>query len=425
MSNFRAVAVVTATLEHMLQDAANQAVAETDVRIGSPTAKLAEEGKPLINIFLFRVLPNSQHRNDHFPTRDGAGISRVRAKLALDLHYVLSFYGNAAKFEPERLYGASALALEHGPGLSPDAIEAASSDTANQPALSDADLAAEGRLIGLDLDQPSLEDWSKLWSVFFQVPYALSATYIVRNVSIETQERPATSTPVASPEIYSHPLKPLQVRTVGPAPGESGAVPWSATLHLTGRGIARFGNSLRVDGIPRSLPESAIVGDNLALPLNASLFGGTLPKAGAHQLQIVSAPVDGTMPEHLRHGSNVVAFGILPVVTQVVPVVAAGTSPGLRSGTVTVDFDPPLQAGQEAIVLLSAFGSGKSASAAIDATPPAAFPASKLAFSFVDLPAGDYLTRIEIDGFASDPEIGSDPAQPDFGRIIGPLVDVS
>src|SRR5688500_13457032 len=57
MSNFRSLAVITATLEHIIQDAANQAVAATDVRIGAPTAKLAEESKALINIFLFRVLP--------------------------------------------------------------------------------------------------------------------------------------------------------------------------------------------------------------------------------------------------------------------------------------------------------------------------------------------------------------------------------
>ena len=122
MSNFRALAVVTATLEHVLQDAANQAVGQADVRVGAPTAKLAEDGSPLINLFLFRVLPNTQHRNDHFPSRDGGGKQRARARVHLDLHYVLSFYGDAAKFEPERLYGAAALALEHAPGLSVAAI---------------------------------------------------------------------------------------------------------------------------------------------------------------------------------------------------------------------------------------------------------------------------------------------------------------
>jgi len=317
MSNFRALAVVTATLEHVLQDAANQAVGQADVRVGAPTAKLAEDGSPLINLFLFRVLPNTQHRNDHFPSRDGAGTQRNRARVHLDLHYVLSFYGDAAKFEPERLYGAAALALDHAPGLSVAAMEAASADAANQTILAAADLAAEGRAIGLEPEQPSLEDWSKLWSVFFQVPYALSATYVVRNVAIETQDDPGPPTPVATPEIFAAPMGPLQIRSIGPSEGQTGPAPWGGTLHLTGTGIARFGNSLRIDGQPLTLDEDAISGDALALPLDAALFGGVVPRAGAHQLEVVAAPVDPAMPERLRRGSNVVAFAILPVMTQV------------------------------------------------------------------------------------------------------------
>ena len=425
MSNFRSLAVVTATLEHILQDAANQAVGQADVRLGAPTAKLAEDGSPLINLFLFRVLPNSQHRNDHFPTRESGGNQRARAQLHLDLHYVLSFYGDPAKFEPERLYGAAALALEHAPGLSVAAIEAASADAANQPALTNADLAAEGRAIALDPEQPSLEDWSKLWSVFFQVPYALSATYVVRNVAIETQDDPGPPTPVATPEIFAAPMGPLQIRSVGPSAGQTGPAAWGGTLHLTGTGIARFGNSLRIDGDPLPIDEDAIVGDALMLTLDAALFGGTVPRAGAHQLEVVAASVDPAMPERLRRGSNVVAFAILPVMTQIAAATGPGSGAGQRSGTVTVDVEPPLQAGQSATLLLNAFGPGQLGNAAIEATAPAAFPASQLTFAFADLAAGDYLARVDIDGFASQPEVGADPLQPDFGRITGPLVDLT
>lgn len=425
MSNFRAVAVVTATLEHILQDAANQAVGQADVRVGAPTAKLAEDAAPLINLFLFRVLPNSQHRNDHFPTRDGGGLQRARAQLHLDLHYVLSFYGDPAKFEPERLYGAAALALEHAPGLSVAAIEAASNDAANQPALTNADLAGEGRPLSLDPEQPSLEDWSKLWSVFFQVPYALSATYVVRNVAIETQDDPGPPIPIATPEIFAAPMGPLQIRGIGPAEGQTGPAPWGGTLYITGSGIARFGNSLRIDGDPLPLAEEAIAGDTLALTLDAALFGGTVPRAGAHQLEVVAAPVDPAMPERLRRGSNVVAFAILPLMTGIAAAAAPGSAAGLRSGTVTVDIDPPLQAGQSATLLLNAFGPGQLGNAAIEMNAPAAFPAGRLTFAFADLAAGDYLARVDIDGFASQPEVGADPQQPDFGRITGPLVDLS
>lgn len=425
MSNFRSLAVVTATLEHILQDAGNQAVAAAAVRVGAPTAILSEEGKALINIFLFRVLPSPHFRNDHFPTRDSGGTQRARARLALDLHYVLSFYGDAAKFEPERLYGAAALALDHAPGLSVAAMEAASADSGNQTALAGADLAAEGKAIGLDPDPPSLEDWSKIWSVFFQVPYALSATYVVRGVAIETQDQLGGAIPVASPEIFTATMGPLRIRSAGPSPGASGPVPWGATLHLAGPGIARFGNTLRIDGEAQALDDAAIIGDGLALPVKPALFGGVAPSAGPHELQVVAAPSDATMPDRLRRGSNVVSFAILPVITQIARAVGAGSAAALRTGTVTVDIEPPLQPGQSATLLLNAVGAGKAVGVALDATPPAAFPAAEIAFPFVDLPARDYFVRIEVDGFASQPELGSDPGQADFGRIVGPLVDLT
>ncbi|HEY0012007.1 MAG TPA: DUF4255 domain-containing protein [Allosphingosinicella sp.] len=425
MSNFRSLAVVTATLEHILQDAGNQAVAAAAVRIGAPSAKLAEEGKALINIFLFRVLPSTHFRNDHFPTRDSGGTQRARARLALDLHYVLSFYGDAAKFEPERLYGAAVLALDHAPGLSVAAMAAASTGNANQAALAGADLAAEGKGIGLDPDLPSLEDWSKIWSVFFQVPYALSATYVVRGLTIETQDQLAGAIPVASPEIFAAPMGPLRIRSAGPSPGASGPVAWAATLHLAGTGIARFGNSLRIDGEARALDEAAIIGDGLALALEPALFGGVVPKAGTHELQVVAAPADATMPERLRRGSNAISFAILPVITKITRAVGAGSEPGLRSGTVTVDIEPPLHSGQSATLLLNAVGAGAAVGAALEAAPPAAFPAAQIAFPFTDLPARSYFLRCDVDGFASQPELGSDSTQPDFGRIVGPLVDLT
>ena len=131
------------------------------------------------------------------------------------------------------------------------------------------------------------------------------------------------------------------------------------------------------------------------------------------------------MPEPQRRGSNVVAFAILPLMTQIAAATGPGSGAGQRSGTVTVDIEPPLQAGQSATLLLNAFGPGQLGNAAIEMTAPAAFPASQIKFTFADLAAGDYLARVDIDGFASQPEVGADPLQPDFGRITGPLVDLS
>lgn len=417
MSNFRSVAVVTATLEHILQDAVNQAVSQGDVRIGAPTAKLAEENKPLVNLCLYRVVPNAAHSNNHLATRDGAGESRARTRLALDLHYLLSFYGNPANFEPERLYGACALALGAVPSLSVAAIETASTDSANSPALDHADLAAEGRALRIGREQPSLEDWSKLWSVFFQVPYTLSSACVVENVWIETQDLPGGAVPVSSPEVHAAPMGPLVIETAGPAPRQMGAVAWGGTLYLSGRGIARIGNGLWIDDAAQPIDEDWVTGGNLALPMQPVLFGGATPRIGAHRLQVVAAPADPATPAHLRRRSNLVAVVIAPSVTAI----AAG--PG--AGEVSVTVDPPLQDSQAARLLLNGTGGASPASAAIAAATPAAFPASSLTFDCGTLGAGDYLARLDVDGYASPPEIETDPNQPNFGQITGPLVTLT
>ncbi len=414
MSNFRSIAVVTATLEHILQDAVNQAVSQGDVRIGAPTAKLAEENKPVVNLCLYRIVPNIAHSNNHLPTRDGGGAGHARTRLALDLHYLLSFYGDPANFEPERLFGACALALGAAPGLSVAAITTASSDPANSPALDNADLAAEGRAIRIAREQPSLEDWSKLWSVFFQVPYTLSTACIVENVWIETQDAPAGAVPVATPELHAAPMGPLVIETAGPAPRQMGAVPWGGTLYLSGRGIARIGNGLWIDDAAHALDDDWVTGGNLALPMKPVLFGGVAPRIGAHRLQVVAAPPDPMTPVHLRRRSNIVAVVVAPSVTAV--------APGPGAGQVSVTVAPPLQDGQAATLLLNGMGAASPASAAIAVVPPAAFPASSLVFDCSQLAAGSYLVRLDVDGFASSPEVETDPNQPDFGQITGPLV---
>ncbi|MEP9359592.1 Pvc16 family protein [Sphingomonas sp. KR3-1] len=417
MSNFRSVAVVTATLEHVLQDAVNQAVSQGDVRIGAPTAKLAEENKPLVNLCLYRIVPNAAHSNAYVATRDGAGESRARTRLALDLHYLLSFYGNPAKFEPERLYGACALALGAAPGLSVAAIETASTDSANSPALDHADLAAEGRTIRIGREQPSLDDWSKLWSVFFQVPYTLSTACIVENVVIETQDAPGGAAPVASPTFHAAPMGPFVIESAGPAPRQMGAVAWGGTLYLSGSGIARIGNGLWLDDAAQPIADDWVAGGNLALPMKPALFGGITPRIGAHRLQVVAAPADPATPAHLRRRSNMVALVIAPSVTAI--------APGPGAGQVSVTVAPPLQEGQVATLLLNARSTTSPASAAIAAIPPAAFPASSLVFDCSQLGAGSYLARLDVDGYASAPEVGSDPNQPDFGQLTGPLVTLT
>ena len=97
----------------------------------------------------------------------------------------------------------------------------------------------------------------------------------------------ASDVPAVPAEFFERLRQYQNVRTAG-------FQGWSAD----GKGMliaTRFGNSLRVDGEPLALADAAIVGEGLALPLDPALFGGALPPAGAHQIEVVAAPANPAM----------------------------------------------------------------------------------------------------------------------------------
>lgn len=187
MSNPLAISTVSAAFLRRILSAANAAVPNAKVRLGAPTAKLAEDAAPLVNLHLYRVEPNAAHANDHLPTRGATGQMRGPSKLALNLHYVMSFYGNHDAFEPDLMLGEVMLALEHEPLLSKTTIHNAIEDNDE---LEDSDLEAALARLRVTRQLMTIDDFSKIWSIFYQVPYALSLSYEVSHVVIETSATP-------------------------------------------------------------------------------------------------------------------------------------------------------------------------------------------------------------------------------------------
>ncbi len=75
MSNFLAVATVTAALRLMLQGAAETDVPGALVSTERPDTRQNGAASPGVNIFLYRVLPNAALRNADLPTRGTGGSS--------------------------------------------------------------------------------------------------------------------------------------------------------------------------------------------------------------------------------------------------------------------------------------------------------------------------------------------------------------
>src|SRR5437867_2451557 len=124
MSNALAIATVTETLKNVLKNALPASLVNgADVTVFRPDASKSLPPKG-VNIFLYQVTPNPSWRNADLPTRKADGSLIRRPQVALDLHYLISFYGDDAHFEQQRLLGAVARTLHAAPTLSRAEVKA-------------------------------------------------------------------------------------------------------------------------------------------------------------------------------------------------------------------------------------------------------------------------------------------------------------
>ncbi|MGD2114505.1 MAG: DUF4255 domain-containing protein, partial [Acidobacteriota bacterium] len=129
MSNFLGIATVTAALRRTLQEAVAADVPGATVTVRRPEAAQPNPA-PVVNLYLFQVTPNAAWRTADLPTRDARGRTVQRPRVALDLHYLLSFYGDESTLEPERLLGSVVRRLHEWPVLGRGQIETTIADPA-------------------------------------------------------------------------------------------------------------------------------------------------------------------------------------------------------------------------------------------------------------------------------------------------------
>ncbi|QNE74114.1 DUF4255 domain-containing protein [Streptomyces finlayi] len=209
MSNALAVATVTQALALLIEGNLGP---EMDIAVKVETRKPPSEppGEPTITVFLYQVTPNAGMRNENLPTRAADGTLRNRAAAPLDLHYVISAYGEEAELVGQRLLGCVIRTLHEMPVLPRELIELA----AERPYLAGSDLADSLQRVRFTPTVMDVDETSKLWGMLHQTPYTLSVAYQASLVVIEGREKPV-------------PAKRVEERTVRVlpfgAPGAPGA----------------------------------------------------------------------------------------------------------------------------------------------------------------------------------------------------------
>jgi hypothetical protein len=416
MSNFLAVAAVTATLKQTLQAAVAADVSGANVATERPGGPGGAGSGPTVNVYLYQVAPNAAWRNTDLPSRGAAGDLHRRPRVALDLHYLLTFAGDERRLEPQRLLGSVVRTLHTRPVLTRAMIlEALRAAPNTLDFLAQTDLAEAPELVRFTPLGLSLEDLSKLWSVFFQNPYQLSVAYQGGVVLIETDAAvPAPALPVRQARVHVDPFGAPLIHEIANGDGPGQPIRARGRLRVQGR---RF--------LARPGVTQVHVGDAVAtmVDLNETEILATLPdglRAGVHGLRVVTR---GKAGGAVVAESNVAAFVLCPTVTQLA---ASVTRPGAphAAGRVTVALsvrvEPPLAPGQRALIRLSALPDG----ATSHSVPAPAIEAETdtLKVDVQDVEPGTYLVRVSVDGAESALVVDTDPASATFDRYVGPAV---
>jgi hypothetical protein len=358
-----------------------------------------------INIFLYQVTPNSALRNADLPTRAGDGSILQKPQVALDLHYLLTFYGDDTLLEPQRLLGAATLALHANPTLPRSLIQPV---PISLGITADSNLESQSQLVRLTPIAFSLEELSKLWSFLLKVDYVLSAAYVASVVLIETDDAvPPPALPVTGFTLNVLPMRQPVITQVVASPNAALPIVAGSDIALVGRNLtAPSGGATQVliDGATQ--PPASIAPTRITLTLPAGLA------AGPQTAQVMQPLSLGVPP--VPHAGTGAASGLAAFVLN--PSIAPGGAPGTYAITVLPPSGTPPAQSIRLTVLPTVRKGQRAVLQMLPATSPAAgflfdggtltADADVLTIPIPGLAAGAYIVRILVDGAESPVVLG-------------------
>lgn len=415
MSNALAVATVTTAMAQIVRAAAQSAVSGADVLTERPDS--AALTQPRVRLFLYHVPYNAAVRNNDLPTRTADGTARQRPVAAIDLHYMLAFYGNETALEPQRMLGAVIRDMHSRPVLTRDMIANAIASQAFLAASNLADSIEQVKITPLSLD---MEDMGRLWSTFYQTPYALTLGYQATVLLIESddpaegplsvlrrgpQDRGVETLLGSFPILDSIHIgeiadDPTRLRMPSYPSARMGAILTVRGRNLSGDVVKlRFANARLAAPIELTIPPADCSDTTVKMSIPTGLAADAAWPAGMYTVALVKTAAVGDRT------SNAMPFALAPQITAIAPanpIAGAGTDV-----TLTVSCSPQLLPGQFAEALF--------AGRQIPAQPHAA-PAGSVAFIVTNAPVVTLeLLRLRFEGVDSLPfTISGTPPLPVF-----------
>ncbi|HEX9736071.1 MAG TPA: DUF4255 domain-containing protein [Thermoanaerobaculia bacterium] len=423
MSNFLAVATVTAALRRTLQAVVSQDVTGatvTSVHPAGPQGSLPAVG---VNIFLYQVVPNPDWRNNDLPTRRSDGSLLQLPEAAIDLHYLFSFHGDDAQLESHRLLGSVTRTLHAQPILDRQTIE----DTVADPAfsfLAASDLADQVEKVRF-VPQGSLEELSQLWTgIFHQTQYHLSVSYRGSVVLLTAeQERPKPALPVRRRQFLVLPLRSPAIDQVTDAADPAAPVVVGSTIEITGRRLRGAKTVVRLTGQDFEPADDDVTDGAIRFLLDAPLVAPDLLRAGVQAVQVIHPFLIGEPPqERAGSESNPAPLVLVPDLANVQAANVQDLGGGLAGADVTLEVTPPAGSRQRVNLVLSSVPGTAVPQAYSFSVPARTSDLASLTIPVSGVVQGTYLVRLQVDGASSPLAFDDDPESPTFEQFTGPTV---
>lgn len=415
MSSPLAIGAVSAVLRNLLDngmiDVGSPIGTVTVTAVAPDTIDLDDSSAtPSINLFLYRVSPNLGWVNEGLPSRNANGSRLTNPPLALDLHYLVTAYGDSA-FEAEILIGYAMHLLHERPVLDRPAVRRALNPSPLSgsilppafQALTAADLAEQVETVKITPEPVDTEEMSRLWSAI-QSHYRPSVAYVASVVLIEARQPASTGLPVLS----RGPVDPGSGRDRGPIV-TPGLVPPFPTIDRVvppdSQPAAVLGDAIRLSGhhldgtSVTARFDHRLLNDPVEIAIGANTDSAgidvTLPSGPAAN-QAWPAGLYTVSVSLIRPGetdtrvSNVAAMLVAP--TPALPPTSITRDSTSQQVSVTLGMSPALRPEQDATLSLG------SHTASVEPHPTTT---SSLDFEFGVVPAGAQWLRLTVDGTES------------------------
>jgi Pvc16 N-terminal domain len=409
MSNGLAIAATTAVFKNLLEDGLVQNSALSSMgnilvtTLPPDQISIGVDGEPQLNLFLYQV---SQNRNADSGGRDRSTYSSDRSlqdenpPLAINLHYLLTAYGNK-DFQTEILLGYVMQLMHQSPVLSNDAIRAALNHVSStnrtgllSQAIESTSVAALTEQLGQVQITPNLfdtEQMSRLWSLL-QSSYRPSIAYEVSMVFIGSKKASAESG--SNLQVLDRP----RIEKVTASPSTNGEI-------IAGSSLIIYGKNLDGDLTLIRLNEGKTLVEPQIIEANRILF--KLPQnlyAGVHQIKVIHQQIYKYQDSH-EVVSNDQTFVLHPTIKVSVQKQRSTIQEQLSQGdsegtTLIVQFNPKVGPQQQVTFRLTSTNELNKEVYTFKA-PSRDADDDEVRILIANVPAGTYLVQSEVDRIES------------------------